>query len=95
MTTKVKQNNESTNPELAFCINNFNQSLCRDRKTEIVHEVYNLGFPEIAEALGASIYGQTVNLKFILGEYEVSEENNYAKPKNRLWKFILGLTVNF
>lgn len=76
--TNLTNINQSTNPQLAVCINKFNQSLCRDRKTEIVHEVYDLGFDEIAEALGASIYGQTVNLKFLLGDYEVTESNNYA-----------------
>ena len=96
MSTKVNQNNEITNPELAICINKFNQTLCREKKTEIVHEVYNLGFHEIAEALSNSIYGQTVNLKFLLGEYEVSENNNYAKPKgkNNVWRFVLVAIVS-
>lgn len=96
MNTKVNQNNEITSIELVACINKFNHTLCREKKIEIVHEVYNLGFPEIAEALGASIYGQTVNLKYLLGDYEVSEENNYAKPKqkNNLWKFVLTAIIS-
>ncbi len=94
--TNLANINESTNAELAKCINKFNQSLCRDRKTEIVHKVYDLGYSEIAEALGASIHGQTVNLRFLLGDYEVSDENNFAtespKPnnQNRLMKIVLA-----
>jgi len=96
MSTKVNQNNEIASIELVACINKFNQTLCREKKTEIVHEVYNLGFSEIAEALSNSIYGQTVNLKYLLGEYEVSEENNYAKPKqkNNIWKFVLVAIIS-
>lgn len=71
----------SRDGELKMNIQIYNETTNHQIKTEMVHAVYDLGYDELAEAMTDAIYGQTNNLKYLLGEdFTVTDENNYAKP---------------
>lgn len=86
----------SRDAELKLNIQIYNTTTDTQVKTEIIHAVYDLGFDELAEAMTDAIYGQTNNLRFLLGDYEVTDRVNTVNTSQSWLKSALSFfSFNF
>lgn len=87
----------SRDAELKLNIQIYNTTTDTQVKTEIIHAVYDLGYDELAEAMTDAIYGQTNNLKFLLGEeFTVTDKINTVNPSQSWLKSAISFfSFNF
>lgn len=85
----------SRDGELKMNIQIYNETTDHQIKTEMVHAVYDLGYDELAESMMGAVHGQTNNLRFLLGDYEVTDRVNTERPQGWIKSALSFFSFNF